>query len=73
MATLGDLIKGKIPEVEESLHRTKKRLTRPDTEVALNSLAKESTQHAKTQKDPTDDLGEVGVGEKSMPISVSSG
>ena len=52
MATLGDLIKGKIPEVEESLHRTKKRLTRPDTEVALNSLAKESTQHAKTQKDP---------------------
>ena len=73
MATLGDLIKGKIPEVEESLHRTKKRLTRPDTEVALNSLAKESTQHAKTQKDPTDDLVEVGVGEKSMPVSVSSG
>lgn len=53
MSTLKDVLNGNVPE--ESMHRSTTK-ERPSEEVKLNSVSKESVQHTKTQKDPTDDL-----------------
>lgn len=58
---LKDLLAG-VEVAQEQLHRNKKEFIRPDSAITLQSIAKESKVHAKTQKDPTDDLIELPAG-----------
>ncbi len=57
MPTLENLINGEnIPELE--IHRSNEPKGRPEEEVQLLAVSEESTAHAKSQRDPTEDLVE---------------
>lgn len=61
---LGANVKEKLEALEEQqpLHRTKTVKERPEMEIDLQSVSKESREVSKTQKDPTDDLVEITSG-----------
>ena len=57
--TLDQLVNSTGEPEEQELHRSKEPKGRPDNEVTLLAVSKESKEHAKTQRDPTDDLVEI--------------
>lgn len=65
--SLKDVLGGLLPEIEEkeSLHRTDL-VERPNEQIKLYSVANESIDAQKTQKDPTDDLEELVVGPEGI-------
>ena len=54
--SLKEVLSGSVEEVQVHRSTTKER---PTEEVRLQSVSRESTQHTKSQKDPTDDLIEL--------------
>ena len=57
--TLDQLVNSTGEPEEQELHRSREPKGRPDEEVTLLAVSNESREHAKTQRDPTDDLVEI--------------